>query len=197
MNEIINNIETDNKNKEHIKKTYFDKTNNLLKAGIGLSIFAFIIQLIHFNEIKILGGTFFYIACCVIVFVSAISAFFAKNYIRKNKIGTAKLFIIYALITAIVSTLFIILFCIINHEIINLRSIAYLMGNREIESAYIESGLSAFYGRPDVYCCVNILASALDCVIVAMLQFNAWNSILKADGTVKSSDFVENFYDEL
>lgn len=196
MNENYDS-ETIAKNEEHIRNTYLDKASRLIKISIGLAIFVFITELGYFNEIKSLSSTFLYIASSIIIIISIIFAFITKESIERNNIEIAKGFIILAVITAFLSTLSIALFCLINNEIINLRSVLLANGNYELESAYIESGLAAFYGTPDVYCCAAIIASAINCLIITVLQYRAINSVLKADGTVKSTDFVEKFYDNL
>ena len=129
--------------------------------------------------------------------ISVVLAYITKNFIEQKKIELAKKIIVYAVSTAALTTVLIILFCIINPSILNLRSIMLAKGNYELESAYIDSGLALWDSEPDAYSWAALIGCALNCIAITSLQYLALKSVFKADGTMKSTDFVENFYDEL
>lgn len=153
-------------------------------------------QLEHFHVLDKLVGTFFYLFSSIVIIVSAIFAYMTKNCIKSSKLEQAKKFVILSIIFGSISTLFIAFFCIINPNIINLRSILVANGNYELESDLFESGLVPFNGT-EITCYASILGGVVICLIITILQYRVIKSILKADGTVKSTDFTEDFYDRL
>ena len=160
-------------NSKHIIKVYTEKAINLLKIYIVIAII---------SGISYLVGIFLYNSFdfgLIFEILSFVCVYIAFNNLSNNNLGNGKKYIIIAMIP--------IGWLIIYDFIDLLANISTVL--ETVTDYYFTGGWLFYYIEPYLYD-VTLVAN------LALLIF-AYFSICKADGSKKSDDFTENFYDEL
>ena len=160
-------------NKKHIEEVYLDKALNSLKICIGILIFSSITYLIGFFVFHSFDfGLIFEI-------ISFIFIIFSYNKIEKKDFNAGKRNCIIAMIP---------IGWLIIYDFINLvANIGEVLG--EIINYFTSFDQYFYYLTPyllDVTLVVNIV-----------LLYRTYASLNRADGTTKSENYVDTFYDNL
>ena len=168
-----NNDDINIKNKKHIKAIYSDKASNLLRICIGISIFSFLTYLI---------GIFLYHSFdfgFIFEMISFIFIIFSLNRIKHDDLQSGKRNVIISMLP---------IGWLIIYDLINLLANIEEVGGEVLK----------YYTSFDQFFC-SIEPYLYDITLVAsiILLFSAYLDLCKADGTKKSYDYAENFYDRL
>lgn len=160
-------------NAKHIEKIYVDKVINLLKICIGLFIFSGLSYLI---------GIFFYKSFDFGLIFEVISFIFiikALNNIKQNNLQSGKKNIIIAMIP---------IGWLIIYDFINLlANVGEVM--TEVAGYYLSLDKYFYYLKPYLYD-ITLVASIV-------LLYKSYSSICRADGSKKSDNFTDTFYDKM
>ena len=159
-------------NTKHIKKVYTEKTINLLKIYIGVAIISGVSYLIGLLYGLFDFGIIFEIITVICVYISI------KN-LSNNNLGIGKKYIIIAMIP---------IGWLIIYDFIDL--LANISTVLETVTEYYTSIDWVFY-------CIEPYIYDVTLITNFVLLIFAYFSLCKADGSKKSDDFTENFYDEL
>lgn len=171
MNDLEN--QKDVENKEHIKNVYKDKSIKLLKISIGIGIISIFTYLIPLFVYKVFDfGLIFEI-------ISFIFIILALNRIEQTDFKSGKRNIIIAMIP---------------YGWLIIYDFIYLIANiKEVMSQVVRYYLSwdhyFYYLGPYLY----------DVALVALmiLLYKAYSSLNIADGSNKSNNYIDTFYDNL
>ena len=159
-------------NSKHIKEVYTDKAIKLLKIYIGVAIVSGVSYLIGLMYDLFDFGLIFEIISLICVCITL------KNLSSSNLI-TGKKYIIISMIP---------IGWILIYDFIDL--LANISTVLETVVVYYASGSWLFY-------CIEPYLYDVTLITNLGLLIAAYFSVCKADGSKKSTDFTENFYDEL
>ena len=159
-------------NSKHIKEVYTEKTIKLLKIYIGIAIASGITYLIGLMYDLFDFGLIFEIISFICVYISL------KN-LSNNNLSTGKKYIIIAMIP---------IGWVLIYDFIDL--LANITTVVETVIDYYTSASWLFY-------CIEPYLYDVTLVTNLALLIAAYFSVCRADGSKKSNDFTENFYDEL
>lgn len=160
----------DLKNKKHIENVYKNKTINLLKICIGLSIFSFATYL---------SGIFFYNAFDFGLIFEIISFIFALNKILKNDFQSGKRNTIIAMIP---------IGWLIIYDFFNL-CVNIIEVITKVSGYYLSFDRYFYYIKPYLF----------DVILIAMiiLLYKSYRSLNRATNNSQSDNYTDTFYDEL
>lgn len=167
------NDNMDIKNREHIKETYVNKSLTLLRICIGISIFS---GLTYLYGLLIYNAFDFGLIFEIISFLFIILAF---NAIKKNDFISSKRNIIIAMIPIG----WLIIYDLIN-LLVNIHEVLV-----EVGFYYMSFDRYFYYIEPYLFD-ITLVSSII-------LLYKAYSSLCIADGSKKSTNFTDTFYDSL
>lgn len=171
MQHEINNAEQ-NVNQKHIKETYSDKAQNLLKICIGLMVLSLLSYLIALAYNTFDFGLIFEIVTFAFIIL-------AYSQINQLKIKSAK----KSIVIAMIPIGWLIIYDLID-LIVNIGDVIPV-----VMRYFLSIDQFFYYLQPYLF----------DTVLVAtiILLYKAFSSLSRADNTKPADDYVDSFYDKL
>lgn len=164
-----NNIET----QKHIRKIYIDKAINLLKFCIGIFIFSGLTYLI---------GIFAYNSFdfgLILEIISFIFVVLALNNIKQDNLSSGKKNTIIAMIPVGWLVIYDFIILLANSGEVLVEIISYFLSFDQF-----------FY-------CLEPYLFDITLIISIVLLYKTYSSLCLADGSKKSSNYIDSFYDKL